>query len=80
MARKPEEITVLDILKALEGEISIVDCIADDKGCPKSGQCATRGVWEELSRSVNEMLASVSLAELVERYRDKMDHHLMSYI
>ncbi len=80
LSRKPSEITVLDILKALEGDISLVDCVGDEKGCRQSGECATRDVWDALSRSISDTLASVTLAELVERCHKKADNHLMSYI
>jgi len=80
LARKPEEITVLDIIKALDGDITLVDCAADENGCRQSGVCATRDVWEVLSRSIRNTLASVTLAELVARYRKKADNDLMSYI
>ncbi len=80
LAGKPEEISVLDILHVLEGEICLVDCAVDDKGCLRIDACPTRDVWGELNRKIDETLRSVTLADLVRKRRAKADNSLMNHI
>jgi Rrf2 family protein len=80
LTRKPAEITVLDILSALEGEICLADCVKDTKRCSRISVCPTRDVWGMLGEKISETLSSVSLADLVRIRREKADNNLMNYI
>ena len=58
-------ISVGDIVRALEGDLSLVEC-ADEAGpCPRQADCLTRGVWMEAARAMHEKLDSITLADLV---------------
>lgn len=69
LARPPAEIKVGDIVRAVEGPITPVNCLADSPGgeCRhrKEG-CLTRHVWERLRDRINEVLDEVSLADLTD--------------
>lgn len=67
----PENISVGDILRALEGSLAPVDCVAEDKpsSCSRSDFCVTKGIWEKIRDSINSVIDSTSLASLVEEYR-----------
>lgn len=67
LAKAPEEITVGDIIDALEGPLSISDCVGDESLCRKAGQCRSRLVWEYLSRSINDVLQSITLRDMLEQ-------------
>ncbi|MCH5288135.1 MAG: Rrf2 family transcriptional regulator [Christensenellaceae bacterium] len=69
LARAPEEITVGDIIDALEGPLNISECVGDGSCCNKSGQCQSRRVWEYLSRSINDLLGSITLRDMLEQER-----------
>ena len=68
LARRPEEITVGDIIRVLEGPIAPVDCVIVDSGfeqyCDKADNCVTRAIWRKLRDSINAVLDSVTLADL----------------
>ena len=68
LARAPEQITICDIITAAEGPIALVDCLlADEKSqhpCARAGECVTRGIWEKVCGSINEVLGSITLADL----------------
>ena len=66
LAKPPEEITVGEIVKVLEGGVNLSDCIENPDICEKSTSCLTRGLWEEASRAVYETLNSVTLSEMIE--------------
>jgi len=80
LTRKPAEITVLDILSALEGAICLVDCVKDTKRCSRISTCPTRDVWGMLGQKISETLSSVTLADLVQTRHEKADNNLMNNI
>ena len=69
LAKEPQEITVGDIIDATEGPLSISDCLNDEGCCQRSGQCRTRRVWEYLSTSINDILQSITLRDMLEQER-----------
>ncbi|MGI6065373.1 MAG: RrF2 family transcriptional regulator [Bacillota bacterium] len=68
LARKPSDITVGEIIRALEGPISPVACVSEDypEECERADSCVTRIVWAKLRDSVAEVLDSFSLEDLVQ--------------
>jgi len=69
LMRPPEEIRVGDIVRAVEGPITPVNCLAegdDDSCCHRRGACLTRQVWARLRDKINDVLDDVTLDELVE--------------
>lgn len=67
LAKKPEEIFIGDIIRALEGPIAPVECV-NQSGldcCEKSDFCVTREVWVKVRDSINDVVDSISLADLV---------------
>ncbi|KAF0159044.1 MAG: rrf2 family protein [Syntrophaceae bacterium] len=80
LTRKPAEITMLDVLSALEGEICLVDCVKDTKRCSRISICSTRDIWDILGQKISETLGSVTLADLVQTRRQKADNNLMNDI
>ncbi|PKM56852.1 MAG: Rrf2 family transcriptional regulator [Firmicutes bacterium HGW-Firmicutes-3] len=67
LTKKPEQISVGNILRALEGDLNPVDCslINDDKVCLESGLCVTKFVWKRISDSINDVVDNISLQDLV---------------
>ena len=69
LARPPSEVTVLDILYALEGPLAPVECVDRPEVCSRSVNCSARDLWSELGSVVTDFLGSVTLEELRERQR-----------
>jgi len=65
LARPPSQIRLSEVLHALEGPFSLVDCVADTRACGKVNQCRARRVWRELNGVIENLLASVTLEELI---------------
>ena len=67
LTKKPDQISVGNILRALEGDLNPVDCslINDDKVCSESGLCVTKFVWKRISDSINDVVDNISLQDLV---------------
>jgi len=68
LTKDPAQITVGDIITIMEGPIAPVDCVltddTDNRYCDRAGACVTRGVWAKVRDSINEVLNSISLADL----------------
>jgi Rrf2 family protein len=63
----PDSITVLDIVRILEGSIHPVPCTAEEKGCERFSSCGVRPVWAALNRAIEETLGSYTLKLLVDQ-------------
>lgn len=66
LALQPGEITMARLMHVLEGPIDLSDCLVDDQYCEKACICPTRRVWEKLSQSIDEVLGSVTLGDMLE--------------
>ncbi|MEG0961493.1 MAG: RrF2 family transcriptional regulator [Lachnospiraceae bacterium] len=69
LARPAEEISVGDVLRALEGSLAPVECAALDQNkathCNGSSHCVSRIVWKRINDSINEAVDSIYIGELV---------------
>jgi Rrf2 family protein len=65
LARRPAEITVGQVVRALEGPINIVECMESESECPQMARCNLRRPVQKLQVAITQMLDSMSLAELV---------------
>jgi len=72
LGRKSEEITVADIIVAVDEPIDATGC-AGKENCmgDDAGRCMTHDLWEELNTTVYGFLAGVKLSHLVERQRTR---------
>jgi Rrf2 family protein len=64
LARRPNEITVGHVVRALEGPINIVSCL-EDQACPQMERCNLRRPVQKIQAAISQMLDTMSLAELV---------------
>lgn len=65
LARDPSDISVLEVVEALEGPLSSSVCDADvSGGCLKSPACAASSVWTRATGALRDVFASTTLAEL----------------
>ncbi len=71
LAKPPQEIKLSEAIQLLEGSTAPVECINDPDSCPRSDLCITRDVWSELEKSINNVLESITLQDLVERQKSK---------
>ena len=80
LGNTPEKITVGSILRALEGSLAPVECVTevDPAKCCRSDGCVTKLIWEKIRDRVNEVVDSISLADLVEDYKkaNKKDDYI----
>lgn len=68
LTRHPADITIGDAIRALEGPIAPVSCVAGEDACARQSAegCVTRPVWVKLAACMSQVLDSISLADLLE--------------
>lgn len=66
LARRPDEISVGDILNVLEGPITISDCLKEDGSCSNSSKCVTRLVWKKMKNAIDDVVNTTFLQDMVE--------------
>ena len=69
LSRPPEEITMSQVLRALEGPIAPMICATDDPEhaivCDRSSRCTVNVLWVRVRDAVSGALDSMTLADLV---------------
>jgi DNA-binding IscR family transcriptional regulator len=55
-----------EVVKVLEGGISLSACVENPKVCDKSEACLTRSLWEEATKAMHDRLEATTLAEMVQ--------------
>ena len=71
LAKAPETVLIGDVLRALEGPISLVDCVGCPEICSRVHHCVTRDVWEDVGNAIEGVLDAITLADLVQRQKDR---------
>jgi FeS assembly SUF system regulator len=64
LARLPEEISMAEIVAALEGPVAITECIDETSGCAYEPSCRVRSNWQRINEALRTALAGISLAEM----------------
>ena len=64
LARPAAEITVADIVEAIDGPVALTQCVEHSGGCALHTGCAVRPHWPLINGAVREALAAVTLAEI----------------
>ena len=64
LARRPSEISVGDVIRALEGPVNIVSCLEASSECPQMAHCNLRRPVQKIQAAISQVLDTMSLAEL----------------
>ncbi len=77
LARTPEEISVGDVLRVLEGPLVPVDCVEEEQNiqqtCERQDACSARQVWMSLKKSLTDVVDSISLQDLIDGVEQVQD-------
>lgn len=72
LAKDEEEITIGEVLRALEGSLEPVDCPGlGEQGCSGSDTCVTKYVWKRINEGVNQIVDEITLRSLMEESRQQ---------
>lgn len=64
LTRRPGEISVAEIINAMDGPISITEC-SGVSTCARESFCTTRGNWQGINHVIQDALEKVNLAEMI---------------
>jgi DNA-binding IscR family transcriptional regulator len=67
LARKPDDISVGEIVETLEGKLAVVDCVLEPELCYRSPECPTREIWVGMTDALKKELFSLSLKDVLRR-------------
>ncbi len=65
LAKRPGEITLLDIMHVFQGPAAINDCAVEGRKCRLSATCGVHPVWIEIREEVNKRLREKTIADLI---------------
>jgi Rrf2 family cysteine metabolism transcriptional repressor len=73
LAEAPADIKVGRILRALEGSLSVIDQGAENTDGNETSiqHCIRISVWDKMNESLNELVDSLTLEDLANKYRQK---------
>jgi FeS assembly SUF system regulator len=72
LARAAEEISMAEIIAALEGPIAITECISVESDCSHEALCPVRGNWQRINLAVRTALEGITLAEMAQPKMQKL--------
>ncbi len=74
LAKTPQEYTVGMILRLTEGSLAPVACLEEDSlQCNRIDTCETLQVWKDLYDAINQVVDNVTIADLMEQHKNRMD-------
>ena len=65
LSKPAEEISLLQIVEAIEGPLSIINCVPDPAGCAMAANCPAGSVWQNVQSEMRAILGATSLEGLV---------------
>jgi Rrf2 family protein len=67
MARSPEAISILEVVEAIDGPISLNECSQSPDNCPFGGNCPLRTIWCGTQGELVEKLRRTTFLEVLEQ-------------
>ncbi len=65
LKRRPETITVGQLVRLFEGQTDLVACVSSPDKCDMAGDCRVRSVWIEATEAMYAKLDKVTIADLI---------------
>jgi Rrf2 family iron-sulfur cluster assembly transcriptional regulator len=66
LTRRPEKITLLEVVEAVIGEIFLNDCVMNPKSCNRSNACPVHAVWQKAKNQLRATLREATFAALLD--------------
>ena len=62
----PEELSVADMIAALEGPVALTECTLGPSLCAHEASCSVQEPWNVINRTVQNTLATITLSDLID--------------
>ena len=66
LAKMPDAITGGDVLRALEGDLTVCQCVEEKEDCARFDECVTKYVWARINNSINQVVDSMTIQEVID--------------
>ncbi len=75
LTRKPDEITVLQVLTPLENSLTPATCVSEESAfyCERQEYCPTRFLWQKVKEAMDHVLSSYTLADLLQKGKEQKE-------
>ena len=67
LSKKPENITLLEVIEIMEGKIFLNQCIKEKEICEFYSNCAIHKMWDNLTEKLREELKRVNFQDLAQK-------------
>jgi len=67
LLKRPEEISLYDVIEATEGPIALNRCVINKKMCTLSDRCSVYPVWVKIRQDIQRQLKEHNFADLLLR-------------
>jgi len=65
LAREPKDISLLEVVEAIDGPITLNECVDDPGLCTFGDDCPVHSVWSDVQQKLVKQLSSTSFADLI---------------
>ncbi len=65
LAREPKDITLLEVVEAIDGPITLNECVSDPSVCSFGDDCPVHSVWCGVQEKLVRELSATSFADLM---------------
>ncbi len=69
LSRKPDDVSIGEILKELEGPVAITSCLDPKEGCMRVDGCVTHLLWKSLGENIEAFLNKMTLNDLLKGHQ-----------
>ena len=73
LARPADELTVLDVVEAVQGDLAMSICTHDEDWCPRARHCVFHRLWQGADALLRDYLSKQSIRELLDTVVDPDD-------
>lgn len=74
LTNAPDQTTVGEVLRILEGSLSPVDCV-DHPNCINADSCVSLSIWKKMKEALDDVVDSITLADMAREYAEKNADH-----
>jgi FeS assembly SUF system regulator len=65
LARSPAQISVAEVISALEGPIAVTECSISHESCEQASGCGISGNWGLINQAIRNTLEAITLADMI---------------
>ena len=71
LVKKAEDITLYEIMTAIEGHVTLVDCVENSAVCKRNTDCGVRFFWKDYQEYIAVYLTEMTLQDFKDKYLSK---------